>query len=105
MRPTPKEQTIGRDGTVYKTLYVPHASGDNKVTSTQMPEDDYLQTETWKNIRLHVLEAANYRCTDCGGIAETVHHEKYPDVWGKERFEDLVPLCNSCHAKRHGRRF
>lgn len=105
MRPTPKAPNRKPDGTTYKTLYVPTASGPNKFTSTQMDEDDYLQTETWKNIRQHILQAANFKCAYCGGFAENVHHKKYPDVWGQEHPEDLVPVCEACHAKIHRRKF
>lgn len=104
MRPTPKTPIRSTNGTMYRTLYVPHATGPNKFTSTQIDEDDYLQTETWRNIRERILVIAKYKCADCGGFADQVHHLIYPEVWGMEELEDLIPLCNSCHAKRHGRR-
>lgn len=38
-------------------------------------------------------------CQDCGGSAVDLHHEDY------ERPLDVVPLCEGCHFKRHGKKF
>lgn len=38
-------------------------------------------------------------CADCGGQAQHYHHESYaPEHW-----LDVVPLCRSCHKKRHAK--
>ena len=38
-------------------------------------------------------------CADCGGQAQHYHHESYePEHW-----LDAVPLCVSCHKKRHAK--
>lgn len=38
-------------------------------------------------------------CADCGGQGQHYHHESYePEHW-----LDVVPLCVSCHKKRHAK--
>jgi hypothetical protein len=34
-------------------------------------------------------------------MAETVHHRRYPQVFGKETVDDLVSLCFRCHKNFH----
>jgi len=38
-------------------------------------------------------------CADCGGQAQHYHHESY----APEHRLDVVPLCASCHKKRHAK--
>ena len=41
--------------------------------------------------------AAACECVDCGAQAMDLHHHSYePEHW-----LDVVPLCRSCHQKRH----
>lgn len=37
-------------------------------------------------------------CVDCGNSAKDYHHY---NGYEKEHYLDVVPLCTSCHAKRH----
>lgn len=73
-------------------------------TQTQMNESDFLQTEVWKKLREKRLKIDFYRCHYCGSaINVQVHHLHYPDAWGLETMEDLVTLCDNCHAKVHNK--
>lgn len=87
----------------YKQLY--YASSNNKsgkYTTTRMPEDDYLETSVWRDLRAKVLERDKFKCRQCGAPYNLeVHHIKYPEAWGEERLEDLVTLCDRCHAEIH----
>ncbi len=64
---------------------------------------EYLCHPRFKAVRKTVLEAARYLCADCKRARATeVHHIKYPP-WGEfDQPENLIPICHSCHCKRHG---
>lgn len=61
----------------------------------------YLSSSGWRRRRAIFLVMAGGVCADCGGRANTVHHLHYETV-GHELPKDVVPLCNECHAARHG---
>src|SRR5215831_15426488 len=63
----------------------------------------YLRSEEWEAKRIIALRRAGDRCQDCGYKLEVqVHHLTY-DRLGHERPEDLMVLCQPCHAQLHGR--
>lgn len=68
-----------------------------------MPYKDYLQTDHWKAIRAQALARANYRCQVSNSTYRLqVHHRTYENL-GNERPEDVVVLCEECHALYHKR--
>ena len=69
-----------------------------------MPYQDYLSTPEWNIIRKFALRDANYQCQLCDatGVMLHVHHKRYPRR-GEEQPEDLIVLCENCHAKVHGK--
>ncbi len=72
-------------------------------TETQMNEGHYLLTEVWAELRRKRLEKDFFRCAICGtAINVIVHHIRYPVLWGTEDVDnDLITLCDKCHAKVH----
>ncbi len=86
---------------VYRQIY--YKGRSKPYTSSKVPEDDYLVTPVWRELREKRLLLDNYRCKMCGtGINVAVHHIRYPFAWGEENvFEDLVTLCDTCHARVH----
>lgn len=68
-----------------------------------MPYQEYLQTPEWKETRKAALEHAHHRCQICNSSERlNVHHRTY-ERRGRERSDDLIVLCNSCHALYHGK--
>jgi len=66
-----------------------------------MPYKEYLQTDHWKETRKKALHRANYKCQLCSNKdALNVHHNTYENR-GQEKDEDLIVLCQECHAKHH----
>lgn len=64
--------------------------------------EEYLNSSDWSRIRARILRRDNYKCRICGsGINVQVHHLRYPDAWGEEQDEDLIVLCDRCHAEVH----
>lgn len=60
----------------------------------------YLKSDEWKNKRNLIMEYYNSVCQKCNSLATDVHHITYDNIF-KEKFDDLVPLCRSCHEKEH----
>ncbi len=73
------------------------------VTDSYVTESDYMAlSPKWKELREERLKLDNQRCVQCGAAYPiNVHHRRYPSVWGTEKLEDLVTLCDSCHRKVH----
>jgi hypothetical protein len=47
--------------------------------------------------RKQIRPARKCKCVDCGRKAQHLHHESYaPEAWLY-----VIPLCRSCHKKRH----
>lgn len=61
----------------------------------------YLRSLSWHRFRAIVLIAAAHRCADCDATAEQVHHLNYARI-GREKLEDVIPLCGPCHEMREG---
>jgi hypothetical protein len=62
----------------------------------------------WQRMRLYVLQRDKYTCVDCGEKSKQlhVHHLKYSPsgfIWEVPHWY-LVTLCETCHAKEHGKR-
>ncbi len=69
------------------------------------PYKEYLQSKHWRYTRRRALRAGHHKCRDCGtagSILATlqVHHAVY-DL-GRERLNDLIVLCPTCHSGIHG---
>ena len=61
---------------------------------------EYLNSQTWAQIRNKALERDKYECSICHSPHNLeVHHLKYPDVLGTEPLSDLMTLCRDCHKK------
>lgn len=66
--------------------------------------DEYLLSNTWKEIREKVLIRDRGICQGCyENQATQVHHLEYPEVFGTEMLWTLVSVCISCHKRSHGR--
>ena len=63
--------------------------------------DAYLNSDAWGAKRRAAYERASHCCEDCGsaGIIEA-HHITY-ERFQQELDDDLLVLCQPCHAKRH----
>lgn len=89
----------------YKQVLIRNHPTPKKYTSCKMSGEDYRAiSPEWQEMRLKVLERDNLVCRKCGSsINVQVHHLKYPEVWGEEDINDLITLCDKCHAKTHGK--
>ena len=54
------------------------------------------------DIRLSVLNRDNNRCIKCGSDEHLqVHHKVYKSKGGSDDEENLITLCEACHAEEH----
>jgi hypothetical protein len=61
----------------------------------------YIKSDKWKRKKSAFWRAHPKVCRSCGSKESLhLHHATY-DRLGDERFEDLVPLCDSCHIALH----
>jgi len=61
--------------------------------------NDYYNSEAWKNKRLQVLQRDNYICQCClNNKATQVHHISYKH-FGDEYLFELTSICNNCHEE------
>lgn len=63
--------------------------------------EDYLKTKHWKVIKSEYKKRHRYQCTLCFSDKNLqLHHMTYKNI-GREKFTDLVYLCEGCHIKIH----
>ena len=59
----------------------------------------YIRTDHWKALRREARKRDGNRCVECGATERLeVHHLTYERI-GRERLEDVVTLCQPCHAE------
>lgn len=77
---------------------------DIKVINKKKYYHEYLKSKRWQNTREGILKKRGSKCQLCGDISKNfhVHHNTYDRV-GFEKDEDLIILCNECHAKFHNK--
>lgn len=66
-----------------------------------MKSNDYYKSELWAKIAWAMRWLAGERCQVCNSrTGLQVHHRDYAR-FRHERPEDLIVLCEKCHAKHH----
>lgn len=63
---------------------------------------EYLNSNEWKILRRKAYQRANHTCEFCSKPAAHVHHIKYPKHFKDDKLENLVVVCEKCHALNHG---
>jgi len=74
---------------------------------------NYYKTLEWIKLRDSILERDRGKCVNCGAtwgnkykngkeIVLHVHHIVPRELGGRDSNENLVTLCDLCHAKAHG---
>lgn len=97
-----KKTYVDKANEPYKQLYL----GNNLFSDSYMSEADYMAiSPIWQTLREARMKKDNQRCVQCGKAHPLqVHHRRYPPAWGLEKIEDLVTLCDSCHAGIHDKK-
>jgi 5-methylcytosine-specific restriction endonuclease McrA len=76
-------------------------SGSLKVFKSKKVYQKYLESDHWKKVKIDYYRERERICSACGAKRRIqLHHLTYKKV-GRERPQDLVPLCQSCHKLVH----
>lgn len=63
----------------------------------------YLKSPHWKFLSKIAYSTLGRVCKDCGSTKRLqLHHLNYDNLWKEDIHRDLVVVCATCHAKRHG---
>jgi 5-methylcytosine-specific restriction endonuclease McrA len=61
-----------------------------------------LDLELYERLRNHVLRRDGWRCQACGAMSNLeVHHKRFRSHSGDDSEQNLITLCNRCHANLH----
>lgn len=67
-----------------------------------MKYEDYLQSDSWKDISNKRKNIDGNKCFCCGSSERLqVHHVRYPQNWFDTETDDLRTLCKDCHLVVH----
>lgn len=91
-----------KPGEPYKQVYVKDINGQRYYTTGNLNEDDYMNLSAiWLKLKKKKLRQ-DPQCELCKTAKNLrIHHIRYPEVWGEEKIEDLMTLCDACHEKVH----
>lgn len=72
-----------------------------KIKKDKQQYYNYLRSQQWMDKRKLALDFYGNNCGLCGSKFNLqVHHRNYKNIF-KERMEDLMLLCESCHHRFH----
>lgn len=76
----------------------------NYINIENLSYKEYLNSWYWKTIRNYIV-VTRKRCELCNSTMKlNVHHKTYKHRgYESEYLEDLILLCNNCHAKFHNK--
>jgi 5-methylcytosine-specific restriction endonuclease McrA len=61
-----------------------------------------LEPDQYNSLRYQVLRRDGWRCQFCGSMRGLeVHHKDFRSHSGEDSQENLITLCNACHAAVH----
>lgn len=68
----------------------------------------YLRTDYWKNLKKNIVAFRGPQCEKCGEWFDDLENELYLHHITyrgnhREKWEDLVLLCESCHKREHSK--
>jgi 5-methylcytosine-specific restriction endonuclease McrA len=62
-----------------------------------------LEREPYEGLRQQVLRRDGWKCQCCGTLSNLeVHHKEFRSHSGDDTEQNLITLCDSCHAGAHG---
>jgi 5-methylcytosine-specific restriction endonuclease McrA len=63
-----------------------------------------LDAASYHELHRGVLERDGWRCQVCGNMQQLqVHHQNFRSQSGADEEQNLITLCEVCHAYVHGR--
>lgn len=70
--------------------------------SLEPSKPSYMKSKEWDTLRRSILHRDNYTCQKCNikNVPLDVHHITYIR-FTKEKTENLISICRSCHTRLH----
>ena len=76
--------------------------GEREREPRRVNYQEYMQSSAWRQVRNEALKRDGYVCSMCGtGKNLRVHHISYERLGKEGELDDVVTLCEGCHAKVH----
>lgn len=63
---------------------------------------EYMNSRKWEDLRRKALKRADYKCELCNAPYKAVHHIRYPQKYKEDHIDNLLAVCERCHARLHG---
>ena len=64
----------------------------------------YLRSKQWCDIAARIRSRDGFHCRQCNKFDRHLHvHHKTYERWGEESMDDLIAVCEKCHAWIHGK--
>jgi hypothetical protein len=63
---------------------------------------EYMNSRKWEDLRRKALQRADYKCELCNAPYKAVHHVRYPKKYRDDHVDNLLAVCERCHARLHG---
>ncbi len=61
-----------------------------------------LDPNIYEQLRQQILHRDGWRCQSCGTMSNLeVHHQELRSHSGDDSDQNLITLCNACHARVH----
>jgi 5-methylcytosine-specific restriction endonuclease McrA len=61
-----------------------------------------LDPTIYEHLRNQVLHRDGWRCQSCGTMSNLeIHHKEFRSHSGDDSSQNLITLCNTCHAGAH----
>lgn len=71
------------------------------ITKTRESYHQNMSSERWKRFKWHYWSKYKRQCAACESTEKVILHHTHYNSLGRERIEDVVPLCFDCHSEFH----
>lgn len=84
---------------------LPDSPRESVAVLQRLPYQEYLRSAHWQKLREDRILRSGRQCKLCEATDRRldVHHKTYERL-GRELWDDLIVLCEVCHAFVHGRK-
>lgn len=86
---------------IYDTILLDFGNAEIPKKLAELPYRQYLKTKYWAELRKVFRKTIGNKCEVCNTKSPlNIHHFNYANI-GKETFNDIVCLCETCHRHIH----
>lgn len=78
-----------------------HMEVIHKRTSNYSNSSEYWKSKSWEKLKYELFKENEGKCEFCGNDAVTGHHHTYPSRFEDDTIDNLISVCQRCHAVIH----